>query len=185
MLQLWSVHLESYWRKVVAAGRFDIDSLHEQAFGCQFQAAYEWMRQQVALRVEEPSGGWPLWAWPVRPDMRSYRHQPPEGDRLVLLELAVPPEKVLISDFGDWHIALNGWYIPTPEEDADDSFWKSEENERKRNDRATVLQSWERIFMPKPGDRLQACVDAPQLGWVISHRVYLGRRLRIRASLKQ
>jgi hypothetical protein len=116
-----------------------------------------------------------MWAWPERPDMRSYGHQPPEGQRLVLLKLQVPGEKVLLSDFGDWHMVLNDGYHPTPEEDADDAFYESGTWDRLTADLAAKRASWERVFDLQPGDRLQACIDAPQVAWVVSFAFFKGR----------
>jgi hypothetical protein len=177
-LRLWSIHEEAYWDLARSMGRFELDSTHPDAFGADLPEAYQWMRAQVARRIANSSGGWPMWAWPVRPDMRSYAHTPPPGQRLVMLELRVPAESVVLSDYTDWHNVLNNGYHATAAEDADEAFWQSGEWTRRANDQETKVASWERIFELEPGDTVQACIDGPRLEWVKSIRYYKGSGCR-------
>lgn len=172
IMTLWTIIEEEYWDLVCAKQDFDINSNHARAFGNDYQPAYKWMQAQVAKRVGDPSGDWPLWAWTERPDMRSYYHNPRDGQRLVMLKLEVPSDKILLSRFEDWHMVLNDSYLPSDEEDKDESF---EWPEYTYEDYYTKMGSWERIFDIRPNDKLQACIDNPKFDQIKSFEYFKGR----------
>lgn len=80
--------------------------------------AYRWMARELAHRVGPPPRGvrLPLWAWVKRPDLRSGAHLP-RGSRGVLLELELPRQAVLLSDFERFHAVLNRHYLACSAED--------------------------------------------------------------------
>lgn len=85
-----------------------------------WSAPYRWMTDQLRNRIGPPPRGvrTPVWVWrqwrsrdkPL-PDLRSRGHLPP-GEAGVRLELDVAPERLLLSDFEQWHYVLNYWYLP-------------------------------------------------------------------------
>lgn len=87
----------------------------EDAHAWGFRHAYDWMNEQMAKRIGPAPDGcvYPVWAWarPPQatksggPDLRSMRYE----DSNALIEISVPRELALISNFGTWHCALNGW----------------------------------------------------------------------------
>lgn len=63
--------------------------------------------EQMGGRIPAYSGGLPIWFWfSPKPDLRHRAHLP-RGEQAVRLELELPRETVLLSDFDTWHCVLN------------------------------------------------------------------------------
>ena len=102
-------------------------------------AAYDWMKEQMRLRIGPPPKGAkdPLWAWvrwgwdnaPV--DLR--RMPWTAGMRpFWRLDLAVPKQQCLLSCYDKWHLPLNNWhFLPGG---------KDEVSQKKRE------ASWDEVF---------------------------------------
>ena len=122
-MKLWTIqHKEAYLR-MLRDGVLRADNAH---LFCEddFLTAYNWMSQQMCLRVSKPPHGvqYPVWLYHTwegkrkRPDMRqSYAAT---GTPIVLLTVEIPDEKVLLSDFDLWNMVMNECYLSTSEEDA-------------------------------------------------------------------
>ncbi len=90
--------------------------------------AYAWMAARLRERCGEPPEGvqYPMWSWSQfesewvpRPDLLEAALLEP-GTEGVCIELIVPRESVLLSDFELWHYPLNGWFLGLSEaEDID------------------------------------------------------------------
>ena len=137
---LWTIqHKEAYLR-MMRNGVLRADNAH---LFCEddFLTAYNWMSQQMCLRVSEPPNGvqYPVWLWHTwegeskRPDMRRSAYAAPNTP-IVLLTVEIPNETVLLSDFDRWNIVMNEHYLAV---DADDDFPHSPEE---------ISESWSRIF---------------------------------------
>lgn len=81
----------------------------------EFMRAYRWMSAQMKKRIGEPpieQIEYPLWAW-FQYDS-SKKKRPPRSPLNVAegvsayMEIEVPDKEVLLSDFSNWHCALNG-----------------------------------------------------------------------------
>jgi hypothetical protein len=106
-----------------------------------FKLSYDWMSEQMRLRLPEyPSSHllWPLWAWyqwdsvtKKVPDLRCYRHL----KNYVRIEFEIDDSLVLLSEFEAWHYVLNDWMLKNDEHDGDEN--PDEEDKRK---------SWNNIF---------------------------------------
>jgi hypothetical protein len=117
------------------------------------------MRNEMAARVPGFSGEYPVWAWVESPVGR-LRHAGGWGnigERMVLLILDVPVERVLRSSFHAWHAVLNDTPL-----DIDDDGEPLPGVDKK--------QSWRKIFdLADPTTLLwgdpyaQACVDGVDL----------------------
>lgn len=134
----------------------------------EFLEAYGWMMEQMVKRLPDFSGYYPIWAWPKRPDLRSYGQDFSQGSH-VLLTLEVPEDRVLLSDFNGWHFILNGRFLALTE-------MEDEEREKLPPTSEEIRQSWEYIFDPEKmtpwvstGKR-QACVDQVYLHEVVEVR---------------
>jgi hypothetical protein len=126
--------------------------------------AYQWMVEQMRRRLPPSKARFPWWGWyrwegvrRARPDLRSGGHLP-KGQRGVRIELDMPEEKVLLSDFERWHVVLSNWYLSESEAD-DEQFSREKEQAGYKYDgrwpeplRSSVLASWERIFDLTAGD---------------------------------
>jgi len=114
---------------------------------------------------------YPIWAWykqqgkpDGKPDMRTHCYPP--GKPCVRMKLDVPDWEVLISDFNDWHNALNYWYCSETERDSNEfdawctslgvSFHDVGNRELQSPEldlvRARVEKSWERMLGVHPQD---------------------------------
>lgn len=108
----------------------------------EFHPAYEWMRQQMAKRLARYGGGWPIWLWvrwaarPRKPDLRASGHLP-RGTLGVCIELLIPSDQLLISDFEFWHFVLGNDYLSLTE--AEDTAWEARARRGAVSD--SVLQS--------------------------------------------
>ena len=123
--------------------------------------AYRWMMQEMVKRIGPPArkGLYPLWAWyqwcgPARkkPDLRCSAHIPP-GEKGYRLTIKVDNNDILLSDFDEWHFALNNWYLSRNEQEDNDfeaelekagvtikTVTKPEHIQRK------IEKSWENVF---------------------------------------
>ena len=130
-----------------------------------FRPAYRWMAGQMLLRLPIiPDANFPLWGWyrwqgitQARPDLRATGHLE-KGTPVVRIELEIPQEHVLLSDFDAWHSVLNRSYLSISEED-EDAFaedlkkaglgrgWPYPEPFRSR-----VVSSWQHIFDMDAGE---------------------------------
>lgn len=122
--------------------------------------AYTWIAEEMGRRTDGPPPArvrYPLWAWKqwagpgrARPDLRAIRHHY-EGP-FVRVEIELPGEHVLLSDYEAWHHVLNGWFLAASEAESD-AFeadlkaagicggWPYREPFHSR-----VVESWQRIF---------------------------------------
>jgi hypothetical protein len=124
----------------------------------EFTDAYDWLAHQMANKIGLPPEGvrYPVWAWysqngkHKKPDLRTERWGYGPGDEdYVCLELEVPDDKVLLSDFDSWHAVLNGSWIADSEAEWDEmeSKFDSMTGEEKRR---FLTQNWERVFDTSP-----------------------------------
>jgi len=83
--------------------------------------------------------------------LRSERFTFPRGEEAVRLELELPQNRVLLSDFEDWHHVLNNGYSSYTEAEAD-AFYQRAKTLSKAQYRREVQASWQRIFEFGKGD---------------------------------
>lgn len=86
-----------------------------------FKRAYNWYIREAKKRIPSWGEAYPIWGWLKRPDLRELRHikdpNLPRKNQWVLLELDIPKEEVLISDFNLWIYITNNEYIALSDED--------------------------------------------------------------------
>lgn len=122
-------------------------------YGTDFSDAYSWLIQKMDEKIPRPEGCvLPVWAWHTR----YWKHKKPDlrniglgmkGEKSVCIEIEIPDEEVLLSDFDEWHFVLNDSWI-------DDS--NCEEEWEKMHDEFDALpfseqerlkkESWNKIF---------------------------------------
>lgn len=110
-----------------------------------FDDAYDWLASEMSHRVGPAPDGvrWPVWAWRRygRPDGEA----PDVADDIVgsedmdffLIELDVQEDRVLLSDFDNWHTVLNGWMALDP----DELLLPADERERLTDERVGAWMS--------------------------------------------
>lgn len=179
--RLWTFQPLRVWERLCEQKTLLSDPTGEDFFQ-EFQASYDWMRVQMRRRLPDYAGHYPWWAYEHKPDLR---HQNACGTELhIRMELAVPPERVLLSAYGAWHSVLGPSYLPHSaeltecrrESDAwDDELeqhgldpYQSRSLPEPWQSRMTV--SWERIFDVddlRDSNTIQACFERLDLADVV------------------
>ncbi|MCR4712913.1 MAG: DUF3841 domain-containing protein [Treponemataceae bacterium] len=143
-------------KTLVNTGNFFDDFTRET-----FVRSYDWMVCQIIARgIEKPENAkYPFWAWykysveKAKPDLRHAGHAP-RGTECVCLELVLPDNSVLLSNFDLWHFVLNNRPIFLEENwdqlcDEFDSFPLDKQEMVKQ-------KSWETIFSDFDDSPIQA-----------------------------
>lgn len=152
--------------------------------------------------IPKPSGVQsPVWAWKQyrgeaqrRPDLRYTKTEFLREEAGVRLELEVPDELVLLSDFELWHYPLNRWYLPRSEEDErgfetelqTGGWGKAQFDEFPQYFQRRAEKSWISIFdfafewqdltRPLNQKSIQATVWELKLEWVVGLELFYGTR---------
>ena len=121
-----------------------------------FKDSYDWLVKEMYKRVgSAPSGvSYPVWAWYSRdwkhkkPDLRNAGYDTP-GTRCVCIELEIPDNEVLLSDYDLWHYVLNKWWI-------DDSTCEEDSLSVDYREKLKV-DSWSKIFDLTPVNTKWMC----------------------------
>lgn len=83
-----------------------------------FAEAYQWMRSQHYKRIPGSAGGPLIWGWvrTTRRDLQSclYRGVRYSKNPQLLLTCSLPRERVLTSEFSEWHSVLNRYHVLRP-----------------------------------------------------------------------
>lgn len=168
---VWTVQPYSVYQQLQQQQIFSCDLRQSQNLQVEeFRVAYSWMIKQMIKQIGLPPAGvtHPIWAWyrwdfqHKHPDFRTMR----DYDDQVCLELEMPDEQALLSDFDAWHTVLNDFYnsCVTNEEEFEAEFaWF--ENLPLKQQEQVKRKSWQHIFDVTPrrgkwtqnGDFVQAC----------------------------
>ena len=112
-MKLWTIQPEKVFEEIQTKGFYHCD-IEQTSKNWLMQ--YDWLVSQMKKRIGLPPSGvkYPVWAWKrwrkdrVMPDLRFERWNCGcKGDKFFRLELEIPDEKVLLSDFDAWGIILN------------------------------------------------------------------------------
>ena len=146
-MRLWTIQREEAFRRFEAEGVLKGDG---RRVSKEFRAPYKWMRQQMEVRIAPPPyrRGSPVWAWKVKPDLRSVGHLPP-GSAGLRIECEIEDGQVLVLDFNRWAVVLMQCYVAEDEaedQELDRRFGEDWENKGNPAARALIEKSWERIF---------------------------------------
>jgi hypothetical protein len=171
-VRLWTVQSLEAW--AVLDGTGVLRALRERAEK-DFLSAYDWMAAEMRRRIGPPPDGTtiPLWADALRNGcstgarIRSQRRFVLDAGSPtdVFIEVEVPVERVLFSDFHAWETGpLCGWFLSGRGKREgfarywkrygvpDDVVWKETPGEAE-----VILASWPRVFEPQ---RMRCCVQA-------------------------
>ena len=165
-MKLWTIQPAEIMNEIEEKGYFIC--IPEKAENLQydsFKRAYEWLLKEMSVRVsEKPTDvSFPIWAWHTRdwkrkkPDLRCSAYDK-KGTKCVCLELEVPDNEVLLSDFDHWHYVLNNMYL---DNSTNEEEWEKEQDwfdtlspEEKEKTREN---SWLKIFNIEPIDTDWVC----------------------------
>ena len=157
---LWTIQPEEVFDEIQNNGvyRCDINKSGMKDFA---DLQYDWMVSQMKKRIGPPPEGvtYPVWAYyrwsytKKRPDLRAVRwYWGQKGDKFYRLEIEIPDDEVLLSDFDGWAWqVLNSWlFSDTEEEDKKiEKFYKSLSPEEQKEYK---FKNWERVFDISPLD---------------------------------
>jgi len=160
-MRLWTLQPNEVAEKLLAGETFICDpKLSSFADDEAFNNAYEWLVERMELKTPKPENvTWPVWAWhtnygaQMKPDRRRQMYS--SYDQLdAILEIEIPDDEVILSDFDDWHCVLNNFAIMSDEE-----YENWEEKDKWDCPVYTdeyKLNSWEKVFR-SDGEFVQAC----------------------------
>lgn len=155
-MKLWTIQPVEVYEQILKRGYYVCDGRKTDKH---FRERYKWLCQQMKEKIGKPpkNVSYPVWAWHTRnfkrkkPDLRSSEYGY-SGTKMVCLEIDIPDNEVLLSDFDAWHCVLNKWYLNTEcwdEETFDkDHAWLDSllPEERKK----VIEKSWQGIFNLEP-----------------------------------
>ena len=155
-MRLWTIQPEEVYNLILEKGFYKCDGRKVDKF---FKESYIWLSNQMKQKLKKKPNNvsFPVWAWHTRnfkrkkPDLRSSEYGT-KGEKLVCIEIEVPDDEVLLTDFDAWHFVLNKWYLNTEcwdEEtfDADNLWLDSLSNEEKTKE---IEKSWQGIYNLDP-----------------------------------
>ena len=162
-MKLWTIQPISVYKLIEKQGYYTCDEeklrMENDVFDSCFRDAYNWLIKEMAKRIGEPPEGvkYPVWAWHTydwkrkSSDLRSRQGKP--GEEMVRLEIEIPDDKVVLTDFDAWHFVLNNSYISdcNNEEEYDKIMeWYDALDSKKREE--LKYESWKSIFDLTPID---------------------------------
>ena len=158
-LKLWTMQPVEVYDILLRDGIFRCDpsKIPEPSFA----NSYGWLMDQLDKKCKKPDNvQLPIWAWfrfnkmEKKPDLR-HNCYGMRGEKMVCLELDVPDEEVLLSDFDLWHHPLNNWWLddcfrPDYNEDDYDKAHKWFDSLTKEEQKKEKEKSWHQIFNIEP-----------------------------------
>ncbi len=167
---LWTIQEECVYKQLLKTGKYHCDiSMSPMQ---ELRNEYDWLVGQMKKRIGAPPEGvtYPVWAWyqlngkRCKPDLRRERWgYGLKGDIYVCMEIDVPDENVLLSDFDAWSIILlHGLLSDTEKED---DILNARYDTLSVADRIRMKErNWEKAFILSPvnnewmrrGDTIQA-----------------------------
>ena len=149
---LWTIQSEEVHDLIQSTGVYHCDFEKTIMSDCQEQ--YDWLAREMRNRIGDPPEGvsYPVWAWYMwegdrkKPDLRRERWGNGwKGERFACMEIDIPEDRFILSDFDSWGIILlHGLLSDSEEEDAhleNEYNSLSEENRKAYRDK-----NWERAF---------------------------------------
>lgn len=154
-MRLWTVQPVEVLKLLQEKGLYVCDKTKSECLEePSFVAAYDWLVAQMEDKVGvRPEGvEYPVWAWyaydgvhgELNLDKESYVAK---GQEAVCLEVEIPDNEVVLTDFSNWHCVLNNSYcsdaLNEDEWDSDMEWFDSLKGEEKEK---AKVASWQRIF---------------------------------------
>ena len=109
-----SVDVERYDNGKIKSATFLSPAYYPMGDDPIFARAYHWMAEQMRIRIGEPpikGIEYPMWAWYQYNSAKD--NKPPRSSKNmkdgvnVYMEIEIPDNEVLLSDYGSWHAPLN------------------------------------------------------------------------------
>jgi hypothetical protein len=173
MIRVWTIQPWDVWEQVKVQGALTVDP----RYVANLHHCYDWLKEQLALRLPGYTGCYPWWAYCSRPDLRRERHKEPREERAVLIELGLPRNRVLTFPFWAWDLIFQGQFLSTSRRESErwhrrlraavpdeDEYYLRRVREAAPGEVVGILPepwltelelSWEQLFDP----------DFPDRGW--------------------
>ena len=108
-MRLWTIQPVVVYEELQRTGVFrHTEKIPEPFYDC-FENAFCWLVKYLKAKDDCPDGiQFPIWAWfrfngqEKKPDLRHSCYGV-RGEKMVCLEIEIPDDKVLLSDFDLWH----------------------------------------------------------------------------------
>jgi len=155
---LWTIQPEEVYELIQNTGVYHCDFSRSMLSDMSLQ--YNWLVEQMKKRIGDPPTGvtYPVWAWYCwegarkKPDLRRERWgNGVKGDRFVCLEIDIPDEKVLLSDFDAWSIILLSGLLSVSEKE-DDELQATYDALTPEDQWKMMSKNWEDVFNLKEID---------------------------------
>lgn len=160
-MRLWTVQPIEVWRELKEKGYFICDPMKADYISDKeynFKNSYDWLVKQMEYKIgKRPNGvDYPIWAWHTR----DWQHKKPDlrnvglgnkGEKSVCIEIEIPDNQVVLTDFDAWHYVLNNWYFDNSnnEEEWEKAHQKFDRLDMKKREKIKH-QSWQNIFNVSP-----------------------------------
>ncbi len=149
---LWTIQSEEVYRIIEETGVYHCDFSKSMFYDLEKQ--YRWIFDQMKKKLGDPPEGvtFPVWAWYMwedsrkKPDLRRERWGNGfKGERFACIEIDIPENNVVLSDFDEWSIILLNGLISDDEEENKrlESVYESLSEKQKWDMQS---KNWERVF---------------------------------------
>lgn len=149
---LWTIQPIEVYDLIQETGVYHCDFTKSMLSDCRDQ--YDWLVQEMKDRVGAPPMGvsYPVWAWYIwegdrkKPDLRRERWGNGwKGERFACMEIDIPKDRIVLSDFDSWSIILLHGLLSDSEEE--DVRLENEYNSLPEEDKRVYRdKNWERAF---------------------------------------
>lgn len=149
---LWTIQSEEVYRIIEEKGVYHCD-ISKSGFNS-LEKQYRWLAEQMKEKIGEPPEGveFPVWAWYMwenvkkKPDLRRERWANGcRGDCFACMEIDIPAEQLVLTDFDTWSLILLNALISDTEDE--DSRLEEKYSSLSDADKWKVLSNnWERVF---------------------------------------
>lgn len=163
-MRLWTIQPISVLNILNETGEF---FAKEEFLDDYFKKSYKWLSEKMIEKIGCPKNKnirFPIWAWHTR----NFQHKKPDlrenlyGEKdewYVCMEIEIPDNEVVLSDFDAWHFVLNNWYLNTDcydEETFDKDYeWLNSLSHKEKT--KAIKDSWNGIFRIDPYESDWCC----------------------------
>ena len=153
---VWSIQPINVYEQILKTGYYHCDGRKVDKF---FRESYQWLCKEMIEKIGAPPKGvkYPVWAWHTR----NFKHKKPDlrnasysfrGDKMVCLELQIPDNEILLTDFDAWHFVLNKWYLNTNcwDEETYDKDHECLDSLSQEQREIEIEKSWQGIYNLNP-----------------------------------
>ena len=160
-MRLWTIQPIEVWEEMNRLGYYVCNpkkAMYISDKEVSFKSSYDWLIPEMEKRIgKRPKGvSYPVWAWHTRdwqhkkPDLRQAGYDTP-GTKCVCIELEIPDNQVVLTDYDIWHFVLNSWYFDGSysEEEWEKLHAKYDRLNKDVRERIKI-QSWQKVFDVSP-----------------------------------